>query len=385
MLRTLPESAKCKWKDELQRMVHAYNSTPCRSTGFSPFFLLFGREPRLPVDLLFEEVNVGPSRKGWKDYVKEWQTGMKKAYEIASEVSGKVARRNKEQYDKKAGAAMLEEGDRVLVRNLREKGGPGKLRAQWEGKAYRVKERRGDGPVYVVQSEKGGEERVLHRNHLLPIGMNVRMEEPEVSKEKDSKKGKVNKAGKGEDRNTKEKVGKDQKKVKVSEDEAKEEISSSEASTTDEEEISRNEARKGRPRRRRKKPDVLMYRRMGSPGQINRVYTPHPLTKNSTTVHLHKQNEQNTTFQRSQNNDAQRHQINNFSNKNTLLQQRNNSQSTNTAQTQTHNTHCNNLYNAEGSHQQHQCAMEHWFLVQMLEQQQVLTSMMLSVMLVGKS
>ena len=28
----------------------------------------------------------------------------------------------------------------------------------------------GDGPVYVVQPEKGGEVRVLHRNHLLPVG-----------------------------------------------------------------------------------------------------------------------------------------------------------------------------------------------------------------------
>ena len=177
MLGTLPESSKTKWKDELQRMVHAYNSTPCRSTGFSPFFLLFGREPRSSVDLLFEDLNVGPSRKGWKDYVREWQTGMKRAYQIASEVSRKVARRNKNQYDKRAGAAMLEEGDRVLVRNLWEKGGPGKLRAQWERKVYLVKERRGDGPVYVVQSEKGGEERVLYRNHLLPIGMHVRMDE----------------------------------------------------------------------------------------------------------------------------------------------------------------------------------------------------------------
>ena len=89
---------------------------------------------------------------------------MKKAYQIASEVSRKVASRNKAQYDKRAGAAMLEKGNRVLVRNLREKGGPGKLRAQWEGKVYFVKERGGEGPVYVVQSEEGGEERVLHRN-----------------------------------------------------------------------------------------------------------------------------------------------------------------------------------------------------------------------------
>ena len=95
---------------------------------------------------------------------------MKKAYQVAADVSSKVANRNKSAYNKRAGAAVLEEGDRVLVRNLREKGGPGKLRSFWENVVYKVVERRGDGPVYVVEPEKGGEIRVLHRNHLLPVG-----------------------------------------------------------------------------------------------------------------------------------------------------------------------------------------------------------------------
>ena len=87
------------------------------------------------MDLLFEEVNVGPSRKSWEEFVEDWQAGMKKAYEIASEVSRKVARRNIAQYDQRAGAASLSETCK--------KGGPGKLRAQWELTDYWVKERRG--------------------------------------------------------------------------------------------------------------------------------------------------------------------------------------------------------------------------------------------------
>ena len=49
MLRTLPEDRKSKWKDSVNKVVHAHNHTVNDRTGFSPFFLLFSRSPRLPV------------------------------------------------------------------------------------------------------------------------------------------------------------------------------------------------------------------------------------------------------------------------------------------------------------------------------------------------
>lgn len=51
MLGTLPEDKKSVWKKHVAPLVHAYNSTKNDATGFSPYFLMYGRHPKLPVDI----------------------------------------------------------------------------------------------------------------------------------------------------------------------------------------------------------------------------------------------------------------------------------------------------------------------------------------------
>ena len=53
MLGTLTPKQKKDWKNHVSAMVHAYNCTRNAATGFSPYYLLFGREPRLPMDVEF--------------------------------------------------------------------------------------------------------------------------------------------------------------------------------------------------------------------------------------------------------------------------------------------------------------------------------------------
>jgi len=124
MLRTLPEKKKHKWKDSPNKVVHAYNATRNDATGFSPFHLLFGRSPRLPVDLMF-----GLSREETGMNHSEYTENM--TYELARQNISKSAGDAKKQYDRKVRFSNLQRGNRVLVCNLSERDGPEKLRSHW--------------------------------------------------------------------------------------------------------------------------------------------------------------------------------------------------------------------------------------------------------------
>ena len=121
MLRTLPETQKSRWTDHLNQVVHAYNCTKNEAAGFSPLYLLFGRHPRLPIDLIFGIDRTG-NQGSHTQYAAQWQKAMSEAYELASKRANEVSDRAKQRYDHHVRISVLQPGDRVLVRNLSERG-----------------------------------------------------------------------------------------------------------------------------------------------------------------------------------------------------------------------------------------------------------------------
>ena len=125
------------------------------TTFFDRIPTIFGRVPKLPIDISFDTTRSN-KRCNYKTYVKEWQLTLKEAYDIVRKNAARAAEHNKKQYDKKVKTSVLNAGDRVLVRNLSERGGPSKLRAYWEDIIHKVVHRVGENSaIYEVQPEKG--------------------------------------------------------------------------------------------------------------------------------------------------------------------------------------------------------------------------------------
>ncbi|CAB3994586.1 Hypothetical predicted protein [Paramuricea clavata] len=168
LLRTLlPEDRKSEWKDSEKKVVRAYNCTVNDATVYLPF-LLFGRPPRLPVDLMFG-TSPTASKGNHTEYVKRWKGAIKDVYAKAISNASKAASAGKSNYNRKVRFTVLDTGDCVPVRNLTERGGPGKLRSYWENQIYQVLEQKGELPIFVVKPEGGanGQSGVHHRNLLL--------------------------------------------------------------------------------------------------------------------------------------------------------------------------------------------------------------------------
>ena len=51
MLGTLPIHAKKNWQEWVTSLTHVYNCTVSSVTGFSPYFLIFGWTPKIPLDI----------------------------------------------------------------------------------------------------------------------------------------------------------------------------------------------------------------------------------------------------------------------------------------------------------------------------------------------
>lgn len=161
MLCTLQQEKKRQWSKYLQEIVHSYNVSQHSSTGYSPFFLLYGRECRMPIDLTLGTIQ----EVDCTEWMATLQARLTTAYGIAKNKIEEEADRRKKLYDRTAKTHRLEPG--AIVRIRKRIPGRDKIGDAWGTRLFRVLSRQGDNDVYTITACDGfGEPKTMNRREL---------------------------------------------------------------------------------------------------------------------------------------------------------------------------------------------------------------------------
>ena len=173
MIGKLEEDRKACWSEHLPELLLAYNATRSAVTRYSPYYLLFSRRPRIPVDYLFPTLRDSPHQTKMEVSVAAMQKRLKEAFTVARHLTSEEVARQCHYYDRKAGAVALQPGDVVMVCT---DGfvGKQKVKDRWEDGGFIVESQLEDWPVYKVKcptsdARQKPKYRNHHRNHLLLI------------------------------------------------------------------------------------------------------------------------------------------------------------------------------------------------------------------------
>ena len=161
LLVTLQPQQKSRWPEHLQEVTYAYNVTPHSGTGFSPFYLMMGRNPRLPIDSWISP----EGEDSTTEWVEKHREGILRAYQKATENLKSAALKRKKVYDRAAKEHILPIGSHVYLRSRPM--GRNKIQDAWDPQIHVIAERREN--VYGVQPVSGKRgTRYINRKDLQP-------------------------------------------------------------------------------------------------------------------------------------------------------------------------------------------------------------------------
>ena len=177
MLRTMPPECKGEWQEWVSSMTHAYNCTVSKTTGFTPYLLMFGRDPRIPID---NELALPSQREkaDAKTYVQRLKQKLQWAFEKAQQNIGRDMVARKKYHDNAIRCHELVEGDLVLLRD-KKPGSNYKIADKWVEGIYEVVSRKENSPVFRIKPLGGEGEQTIHRNMIHPARSVIRDDEVE--------------------------------------------------------------------------------------------------------------------------------------------------------------------------------------------------------------
>lgn len=164
-LRNFVDKSLQNWDELLPFAIFCYNTSVHSSTGFSPYELIFGKEASIPIKV---STNTNLPVYNYDDYYCYIKSVLHNMQNMAKSCLEKAKEKNKKYYDRNAKGLEIEEGDLILLENIR-KGHGQKLQPLRQG-PYEVIEVLSDENVKIMIN---GKPRIVHKNRLFPYHQDI--------------------------------------------------------------------------------------------------------------------------------------------------------------------------------------------------------------------
>ena len=166
MLSLAVTDQQASWENHLPTVCMAYNTSVQTTTRHTPFFLMFGRQARLPVDIMFGSPTPVPTPT--TDYVQNLKETLEKSYQLARVRMGLSLKRQKDLYDQRIHGHPYQPGDLVWLHcPAVPKGCSKKLYRPWKG-PFRVLRSIGNTTYHIKDVKSPRKKVYVHFNRLKP-------------------------------------------------------------------------------------------------------------------------------------------------------------------------------------------------------------------------
>ncbi|UYV71623.1 hypothetical protein LAZ67_8003894, partial [Cordylochernes scorpioides] len=155
------------WDEILPFITHAYNTTIQETTGYSPFFLLFGREPMSLLD--DENIPTDSNMDDYDEYIENYLDKIARTRQVVINNTEKTQERMKRNYDKKHNERIYEPGHLVAVWTpVRKIGKCEKLLRKYFG-PYRILKKLSNVNYLIEPKDNPGQDPlIVHVSRLKP-------------------------------------------------------------------------------------------------------------------------------------------------------------------------------------------------------------------------
>lgn len=196
MIRTTIGEDQRDWDEQLDQLCFAYNTATHSTTGTTPFEVVYGRKPKLPLDLLISDktyidevgtlrsgnglehtpsdateriIRESPSEEQVGEYVKQLKFRLVSIFEAVTNMRDIKVEKQKIQYERNLKPFNYEVGELVLRLNkATKKGVSKKLSPVWLPHPYKIVKKMNRGINYAIRRADKPNARitVVHHNNL---------------------------------------------------------------------------------------------------------------------------------------------------------------------------------------------------------------------------